>query len=365
MATYPVILYPKLIADFRKTHSIGLESDRNRAKISTNLMDKMPTSETSFEIQRHSKLLTASTNNKKCDKKFSIVLMVLGGGLVTIGVALAVNSLVEIFFLPGVLAFLLGVLTVTASLFVRRGSFRIPYFPNSILVAMQRSISVAKQQHGITPNSSERESVLKEPTQTLVPCNRYQISKETNLKLYLSELADTMRGKILQPEGVTDAPAGASEKAFREFLERFFTGRVHTQLRLSIPNWDGAYSTDFTISFPEIGIWIDCEIDEPYDYKTGKPTHCINSDCNRNTFFLKNNWIVVRFSEEQVVRYPESCCKELAIVIQIVTGMGMYSKKLVTFPTLTPTPIWTHRQAKKMAKAKYRDRYLNSVKLKA
>jgi hypothetical protein len=133
---------------------------------------------------------------------------------------------------------------------------------------------------------------------------------------------------------------------------------------LSIPNWDGAYSTDFTISFPEIGIWIDCEIDEPYDYKTGKPTHYINSDCNRNTFFLKNNWIVMRFSEEQAVRYPESCCKELAIVIQIVTGMIMYSKKFVTVPALSPTPMWTQRQAQKMAKAKYRDRYLNSVRLK-
>ena len=366
MATYPVILYPKLIADFRKTHSISLESDENRAKICTSPIGKLLTSETSSEIQSHSRLLTASANNNKCDKKLSIILTVLGVGLVTIGVALAGNSLGGMFVLAGVLAFLLGVLTLIAPLFLRRGSFRSPYLPSSILVAMQRSISVAKQQHGITPNSSERKSVLKEQTQTLVPCYHsfYQTSKETNLKLYLSDLADTMRGKVLQPDGVTDAPVGASEKAFSEFLERFFPGRVHTQLRLSIPNWDGAYSTDFTISFPEIGIWIDCEIDEPYDYKTGKPTHCINSDCNRNTFFLKNNWIVVRFSEEQVVRYPESCCKELAIVIQIVTGMRMYSQELMTIPALLPQPVWTHRQAKKMAKAKYRDRYLNSVKLK-
>lgn len=361
MATYPVILYPKLIADFRKTHSIDLESDGNQATIRICPVGKSLASETSSEIQSHSRLITAGASNSKRKKKLSIVLTVLGLGLVTIGVALAVNSLEGMFLLPGMLAFLFGVLTLTASLFVRCGNFKIPNLSSSILVAMQQLISVAKQ-HGITPNSSEIESVLKEQTQTLVPC--YQNSKETNLKLYLFNLADTMRGKVLQPDGVTDAPVGASEKAFREFLERFFPGRVHTQLRLSIPNWDGAYSTDFTISFPEIGIWIDCEIDEPYDYKTGKPTHCINSDCNRNTFFLKNNWIVVRFSEEQVVRYPESCCKELATVIQIVTGMGMYSKKLVTFPALLPTPMWTHRQAKNMAKAMYRDRYLNSVKLK-
>jgi hypothetical protein len=188
----------------------------------------------------------------------------------------------------------------------------------------------------------------------------HQPIANTDLKAYLSELADTMRGKVLQPDGVTDAPVGASEEAFRKVLERFFPERVSTQLRLPIPNWDGAYSTDFTISFPEIGVWIDVEIDEPYDYKTSSPTHCADDerDRNRNSFFLKNNWIVVRFSEEQVVRHPESCCKEVATVVQIITGMTRYSQALSTVPTLMPMPMWTKQQAKKMAKAKSRDKYL-------
>jgi hypothetical protein len=175
-----------------------------------------------------------------------------------------------------------------------------------------------------------------------------------------------MRGKVLQPDGVTDAPVGASEEAFRKVLERFFQERVSTQLRLPIPNWDGAYSTDFTISFPEIGVWIDVEIDEPYDYKTSLPTHCADDerDRNRNSFFLKNNWIVVRFSEEQVVRHPSSCCKEIASVIQIVTGMTMYSQFLATAPTLMPMLMWTKQQAKKMAKAKSRDKYLKLPRVK-
>lgn len=364
MATYPVILYPKLIADFRKTHSLSLESDGNKAKIDSGSMVKSLTSETLSKIQCYPNLLTAPMNNKKLDRKLSIVLIVLGMGLVAIGFASAGNQMQVVAFLLGLMGFLRGLLIVVAPFLLRQENLRFFDCLSSILVAMKHSILIPRQQRWIKSASSGIESAIKPPTQALLTQYRYQNSEETDLKLYLSKLADTMRGKVLQPDGVTEAPIGASEEAFKGFLELFFPGRVYAQLRLSIPNWDGAYSTDFTISFPEIGIWIDCEIDEPYDYKTGKPTHCINSDCNRNTFFLKNNWIVVRFSEEQIVRYPKSCCKELAIVIQIVTGMGMYSQELVTVPTLMPTPMWTHRQAKKMAKAKYRDRYLNSVKFK-
>ncbi len=103
----------------------------------------------------------------------------------------------------------------------------------------------------------------------------------------------------------------------------------------------------------------------PYDYRTGKPTHCIDDDCHRNSFFLLNNWIVVRFSEEQVVRYPESCCLELAGVIQRVTKIQRYSAAFREIPPLIPVPMWTSRQAKKMAKAKTRDTYLRAIKLKA
>jgi hypothetical protein len=63
---------------------------------------------------------------------------------------------------------------------------------------------------------------------------------------------------------LSELPRKRSEKSWKDS----FPERVSTQLRLPIPNWDGAYSTDFTISFPSIGVWIDVEIDEPYDYKT-------------------------------------------------------------------------------------------------
>jgi len=321
MATYPLVLYPRLIADFRKTHQLIIEGKAEGTGQKAEVLCQTANVQNEF-------LAVPVPRKKRSLKLSSIGIVVTGAGLVAIGVINVATPL-------GAVALLLGVLTATAPLLWRQ----------------KTSLGSSRPHHYPLP----------------VPAPPFhQPVANTDLKGYLSELADTMRGKVLQPDGVTDAPVGASEEAFRKVLERFFQERVSTQLRLPIPNWDGAYSTDFTISFPEIGVWIDVEIDEPYDYKTSSPTHCADDerDRNRNSFFLKNNWIVVRFSEEQVVRHPSSCCKEIASVIQIVTGMTMYSQFLATAPTLMPMLMWTKQQAKKMAKAKSRDKYLKLPRVK-
>ena len=320
MATYPVVLYPKLIAEFRKTHQLMAVDSPIEGKAEGKAQKAEVFGQTA---PGSNEFLAVPVSRKKRPLKLSSIgIVVTGAGLIAIGVINVGSPM-------GAVALLLGVLTATAPLFF--------WLQNSL------------------GNSRPNPNPLSVPAQPF-----HQPVANANLRGYLSELADTMRGKVLQPDGVTDAPVGASEEAFRKVLLMFFQERVSTQLRLPIPNWDGAYSTDFTISFPEIGVWIDVEIDEPYDYKTSLPTHCADDerDRNRNSFFLKNNWIVVRFAEEQVVRYPESCCKEVATVVQIVTGMTRYSQALSTVPTLMPTPMWTKQQAKKMAKAKFRDKYL-------
>jgi len=308
MATYPVVLYPKRIASFRQ---LAQHPKEVRGK-SIKAEDKR---------QELPKMHTRSGSYSRAVIVFA--LRVLGSGLLVIGL-LSIGKPV------GILTLLLAGASWAGTFFFYR----------------------------------TRSSSLPPESKQLVIPDRKAPSDE--LQTYLIALSAHMKGQVLQPDGVTDAPIGASEKAFGQVLETFFPGRVKAQLRLPIPNWDGAYSTDFTISFPEIGIWIDVEIDEPYDYKTGKPTHCSDDerDRNRNSFFLNNNWIVVRFSEEQVVRYPESCCKEIALVIRRVTGIEKYVHDLTDATSLAISPMWTSRQALKMAKAKVRDKYLRLIKLK-
>jgi len=309
MATYPIVLYPKRIASFRQLAQHPKEVGGQGIK-AEDKREGLPRQQ------------THSRRYSRTDQVFA--LRVLGSGLLVIGL-LSIGKPV------GILTLLLAGASLGATFFLNRTPHKSPLPPES--------------------------------KQFVIPDRK---APGDELQTYLRALSTHMIGQVLQPDGVTDAPIGASERAFEQVLEKFFPGRVKAQLRLPIPNWDGAYSTDFTISFPEIGIWIDVEIDEPYDYKTGNPTHCSDDerDRNRNSFFLKNNWIVVRFSEEQVVRYPESCCKEIALVIRRVTGIEKYVHDLAEAASLAISPMWTSRQAKKMAKAKIRDKYLRLIKLK-
>jgi hypothetical protein len=169
MATYPVILYPRLIAEFRKTHQLIAVADANQtAKSSTGFV-------------------VVPVPRKKRFCKLSIVLMGIGAGLVAIGVASITSPL-------GSVAGLLGVVVAVSPLFWRRknslGSSRPHHYPVSV------------------------------PAPPF-----HQPIANTDLKGYLSELADTLRGKVLQPDGVTDAPVGASRKrSEKSWKDSFLNG---------------------------------------------------------------------------------------------------------------------------------------------
>jgi len=350
MATYPIVLYPKRIASFRQLAQHPKEAggqgggrgaggggaeggfqlglDTPPVRFTAEGKEAFPLLPAPFPPasfgqgikagDKREELQGMQTHSRRyCRTSQVFALRLLGSGLLVI-------SLLSIGKPVGILTLLLAGASLGTTFFLNRTFHKSPMPPESKRLA--------------------------EPVQQ---------TPSDELQTYLIALSTHMKGQVLQPDGVTDAPIGASERAFGQVLETFFPRRVKAQLRLPIPNWDGAYSTDFTISFPEIGIWIDVEIDEPYDYKTGNPTHCSDDerDRNRNSFFLLNNWIVVRFSEEQVVRYPESCCKEIALVIRRVTGIEKYVHDLADATSLGPSPMWTSRQAKKMAKAKVRDKY--------
>ena len=66
---------------------------------------------------------------------------------------------------------------------------------------------------------------------------------------------------------------------YREKLDerQYFPGKIHTKLTLKIPNFDHPYTPDFAYIDERLNLYIDIEIDEPYVYRTGKPTHYLTS----------------------------------------------------------------------------------------
>jgi very-short-patch-repair endonuclease len=64
------------------------------------------------------------------------------------------------------------------------------------------------------------------------------------------------------------------------------------------------YIPDFILKCRSGNLYIDIEIDEPYTKIDEKlqPIHYVNgSDEKRNKIFLENNWIVIRFTENQII----------------------------------------------------------------
>jgi len=153
------------------------------------------------------------------------------------------------------------------------------------------------------------------------------------------------------------ATEGISEASFYARLKRYFPEAQQSVVFLNPNSFN--YTADFIIYHRLTGLAIDCEIDEPYVLKTGKLHHCIDGDADprRNQFFIDNNWAVIRFSERQAFLYPDSCCKAIAFLIYQITGDDTYWQKLVRYPDLEPHKQWTIREAKLLAKRKYRNSY--------
>jgi hypothetical protein len=181
---------------------------------------------------------------------------------------------------------------------------------------------------------------------------------EFQFKLLLEILKRTI------PHDGTDSKAqrGRSEYSFKEQLRQYFPDRIQTGLTLTIPDYPHPYTPDFAYIDEELNLYVDLEIDEPYykrkKYKQKKLTHYVGAikDERRNNFFLNKGWIVIRFSEEQAVCHPASCCKTIDRVIAGVTRRSIDSR-FDSIPDLQPQKQWTIETAKQMADEDYRDKY--------
>jgi len=151
---------------------------------------------------------------------------------------------------------------------------------------------------------------------------------------------------------------GSSEALLGNALNLYFPNRIYIGLTLTIPDRSGwSYDPDFAYLDKTTGLRIDIEVDEPYTHQTGEPIHYRGKDERRNSFFLARGWLVIRFSERQVVLSPNRCCKTIAQVIAELTGDSSVLNPFTTISDLEPVPQWTYEEALDMSRCKHRDQY--------
>jgi hypothetical protein len=190
-------------------------------------------------------------------------------------------------------------------------------------------------------------------------CERLKAECHTPEKI--SEFRQQQYLQVLRQTSTYDSKgkskAGASEGFFKGKLNHYFSGKVYTELRLTIPGTDHFYYPDFSYIDRATGLHIDIEIDEPYTYSSDEPIHCLGEDDRRNDFFLRKGWVVIRFSEKQAVVSPNRCCKAIAQVVTTLTGDLSILEPFQSIPDLDPMPQWDYDEALRMAETKYRNTY--------
>jgi hypothetical protein len=148
----------------------------------------------------------------------------------------------------------------------------------------------------------------------------------------------------------SDIKKGVSEDAFYLTLKSTFNDKILINKSLD------EYSPDFIYFDPFYNLYIDLEIDEPYDGISKKPIHFIGADEARDNYFLQNRWCILRFSEKQIIQQSHACCDEIKKLVNSIF-IRSYNQTEIT-EKLNEERAWQYYEAQKMALDNYRDTYL-------
>ncbi|PHI18098.1 hypothetical protein CEQ90_19715 [Lewinellaceae bacterium SD302] len=135
-------------------------------------------------------------------------------------------------------------------------------------------------------------------------------------------------------EGVFIAKKGLTEEYFLNFLaSRYphFKDKLHQNNKVEFPNVFESYFPDICFIDEKYYIYIDIEIDERYTLNEKISIHNIDDDLNRNCNFVSAGWIVIRFTEDQIILDPIGCAETIHQVIRNAYFGKRLKKHIKTF----------------------------------
>ena len=153
---------------------------------------------------------------------------------------------------------------------------------------------------------------------------------------------------------------GYKENDFYNQLKKTISNiEITNDVHMVIPNFNKPYEPDMVLFDKSLNLYIDIEIDEPYDGYYRYPTHFINpedeikQDNIRDLFFTESGWIVIRFTEKQVHCQADECVDYIKNVIN-----SIYNRNFVTAATCNGENQWEYNQCIQWQKIYYREKYL-------
>ncbi|MBO3273455.1 hypothetical protein [Hymenobacter defluvii] len=146
--------------------------------------------------------------------------------------------------------------------------------------------------------------------------------------------------------------------------------KILTNYVLPFDNSSRPFMPDIIITLYGLEFVFVIEIDEPYVGSNGQPIHYTNSsDYKRDKFFTDNGWIVIRFTEFQIITQPDECASFIKQTIIDIVGLHYKTGSITAFSydinndkiqagNLIVVPQWTEKEAYAMAFKRYRNSYL-------
>jgi hypothetical protein len=153
---------------------------------------------------------------------------------------------------------------------------------------------------------------------------------------------------------------GYKENDFYNKIKQTITDiEITDNVHMVIPNFNKPYEPDIVLFDKSLNLFIDVEIDEPYDGYYRYPTHFINpedevkQDNIRDLFFTESGWIVIRFTEKQVHCEAYACIDYIKNILH-----SLYNRAFVNSTNCEKESQWDYNQCIQWQKIYYREKYL-------
>ncbi len=153
---------------------------------------------------------------------------------------------------------------------------------------------------------------------------------------------------------------GYKENDFYNQLKEHLTGiEIADNVHMVIPYFNKPYEPDIVLFDRNLNLYIDIEIDEPYDGYYRYPTHYINpedevkQDNIRDLFFTESGWIVIRFTEKQVHCQVNECIEHIKNVLN-----SIYNQAFTSDSKCEKEKQWDYNRCIQWQKFYYREKYL-------
>lgn len=168
--------------------------------------------------------------------------------------------------------------------------------------------------------------------------------------------------KMPQPDAFLKLPRigraqgkGYKEEAFLKALKLASLDiLIADDVHLTIPFFNRPYEPDIVLFDKELNLYVDIEIDEPYDGYYRFPTHEVEKDDTRDLFFTESGWVVIRFTEKQIHQQEQAC---VAFISDVLNSIRSYSLEITSDCEVEEQ--WSYSQAIRWEKEHYREKYLD------